>query len=310
MQTSNSIYIIGTGAVGKTLEVLLQQEGKNVILVRGSVDQQPAYTATIRVLLPEDKETVAAVPVHTLSDFPYLDGIIMVTTKSYGNRELAGKLHTKVRRAPVVILQNGLGIEDDFTGYAFPQVYRCVLFATSQLIETGVLRFKPVAASPVGIIRGSVAMLARITRSLTSTHFVFCAEQNIQLVAWRKTIVNSVFNTICPLLETDNGIFARDTRALDIAKRIIDECVALAAIKGILLDKENILESLLLISKSSSGQLISTYQDILQKRPTEIGTLNFAIVKYAAELNQTELVKETRLLGELVRIKSEGVHRL
>jgi 2-dehydropantoate 2-reductase len=61
---------------------------------------------------------------------------------------------------------------------------------------------------------------------------------------------------------------------------------------------------ILLVSKSSDGQLISTFQDILNKRQTEIETLNFAIVDIAKKLNKEELGRETKLLGELTRLKS------
>ena len=61
---------------------------------------------------------------------------------------------------------------------------------------------------------------------------------------------------------------------------------------------------LLQISRSSDGQLISTYQDILAGRPTEIDTLNFAISRQADSLQLSHLVTETKLLGELVQLKS------
>jgi len=52
----------------------------------------------------------------------------------------------------------------------------------------------------------------------------------------------------------------------------------------------------------SDGQKISTYQDILNKRETEIETLNFAVAKAAGgKIN----IHVTALLGELTKIKSE-----
>lgn len=41
------------------------------------------------------------------------------------------------------------------------------------------------------------------------------------------------------------------------------------------------LQNVLAISKMSDGQKISTYQDILNKRETEIETLNLAVAKAA-----------------------------
>jgi 2-dehydropantoate 2-reductase len=201
-----------------------------------------------------------------------------------------------------------LNIEQPFVDIGFSQIYRCVLFATSQPVSQNILRFKPVATSPIGIIKGDPMKLDAIVQQLNNTHFEFKAEQNIEPVNWTKAIVNSVFNSVCPLLETDNGIFHRNAAALNIAKRIIAECITVAECKGIYLDADKVITSLVMISKASDGQLISTYQDIKNKRRTEIETLNFAITGIAKEFKKVDNVKETRLLGELVYIKSELAH--
>ena len=113
-----------------------------------------------------------------------------------------------------------------------------------------------------------------------------------------------MFNSICPLLDIDNGIFHRHPGALAIGKRVIDECIAIARETGINLEQKDILDTVLLISKSSDGQLISTLQDIRNQRETEIESLNFAIVKLAAEMDKAHLVPTTELLGELTKLRS------
>jgi 2-dehydropantoate 2-reductase len=100
-------------------------------------------------------------------------------------------------------------------------------------------------------------------------------------------------------------VFFIEMKQLYMAKRVIAECITVAASKGILLNAEKVTDSLLLISKSSDGQLISTYQDIKNKRKTEIETLNFAIASIADEMRIEDRIKETRLLGELVKLKSD-----
>jgi 2-dehydropantoate 2-reductase len=51
--------------------------------------------------------------------------------------------------------------------------------------------------------------------------------------------------------------------------------------------------------------LISTLQDIKMRRRTEIETLNFSIVNIARQLNKESWVTETKLLGELTKLKSD-----
>jgi 2-dehydropantoate 2-reductase len=124
-------------------------------------------------------------------------------------------------------------------------------------------------------------------------------------VIWKKAINNSVFNSVCPLLNVDNGIFHRNTQALAIAREVIAECVLIAREASVLLEPDEVIANLLAISRASDGQLISTLQDINRRRPTEIDTLNFAIVSIAEKFGKAHLVERTRLLGELVRLKSD-----
>ncbi len=299
------VYIIGSGAIGKALAVSLKLDNKNVIILRGSIDDKSRRNERFRVELDDSTTLEAEVEINTLSNFPALEGIIVLANKSYGNEHLAQILKTKAAHSPIVILQNGLGIEQAFIDTHLPEIYRCVLFVTSQTISEHKLRFKPVSVSPIGIIKGSKAGLNEVVERLNSLAFQFKAEHEIQTVIWKKAIINSVFNSICPLLEVDNGVFCRNAAVLEIAKRVIDECVAIAQASGIILTVNEVVESLLLISKSSDGQLISTLQDMKNKRKTEIETLNFAIADVARKLNKEDLVKETTLLGELTKLKSD-----
>ena len=301
----STIFIIGAGAIGKVLAVSLALENKKVILIRGSVDHQPARKEKIHVRLNDQTELAAEIEISTFSQFPVLDGIIVLTNKSYGNEELTKILKPRVKDSPLVLLQNGLGVEQTFLDNDFQGIYRCVLFATSQPISENQLKFKPVAVSPIGIIKGTPTELEKLVAQVNSTHFPFRAEADIQPIIWKKAITNCVFNSICPLLETDNGIFHREPGVLALAKQVIEECTAIAREKGIFLQAQEVLDSLLLISKSSDGQLISTFQDIKNKRRTEIETLNFEIARIAATLHKEDNVKQTRILGELVKWKSD-----
>ncbi len=307
--TTGRIFIIGAGAIGKALAVALTGEGREVVLLRGSVDDQPRRVEQIHVQLPDHSERVAGVAVHTLSHFAALDGLVVLTNKSYGNAALAQALRAKADGLPLLLLQNGLGIEQPFLAQGFSQLYRGVLFVTSQTLDGNRLRFKPVAVSPVGIVAGSAATLQRVVAQVNGPIFPFRAEPDIGPVVWKKAIINSVFNSVCPLLETDNGVFHREPAALAIARRVITECVAVARESGIHLSTEEVMESLLLISTASDGQLISTLQDIRNRRRTEIETLNFELVRIAETLGRGDLVPETRLLGELTKLKADRSER-
>jgi len=299
-----TIYIIGAGAIGKTLAVVLKLEGRDVVLLRGSVDDGSRSIETIEILLEGKAPLVADVVVDTLSHYDTLEGIIVLTNKSYGNEQLARTLRAKTGSSPLVILQNGLGVEQVFIDTGYPEVYRCVLFTTSQTISASQVRYKPVSVSPIGLVKGHDATLRRLVDTLNTDTIPFRADDTIQQTIWRKAILNSAFNSICPLLEADNGVFHRNETALGMARQVIAEGVAVARGKGVVLEETSLEDTLLQLSRYSDGQLISTYQDILHKRPTEIETLNIEIVRVAETQGMHDQVPVIRLLGELTRLKS------
>ncbi|MGN6418401.1 MAG: ketopantoate reductase family protein [Pseudobacter sp.] len=302
------IYIIGYGAIGKVLAVALQRNNRKVSIIRGSVSGQPLRKERIIVESPS-QQWEAEIETGSPEYFPSLDdGLVILSNKSYGNESLSESLRAKITTAPVVLLQNGLNVERPFLEKGYESVYRCVLFATSQDTGKGSVKFKPVAPSAIGVIKGEEKMLIEIVQQLNTEIFPFRSEKGIWPVIWKKAIINCVFNSVCPLLETDNGIFHRDEQVFLIARRVVEECVEIAAAEGISLHADEVTENLLQISRSSDGQLISTYQDILHKRETEITTLNGEIAEIARRLHKQHIVRETRLLGELTLLKSK-LHR-
>lgn len=304
MTNQNTIYIVGAGAIGKVLAVFLKNEGRNVILLRGSIDLVSNQFEEITVELSDHSEIKAVIEISSLNKFKALQGIVVLTNKAFGNKQLAVRLHKKLKDSPMVILQNGLNVEAPFIDVGIKNLFRCVLFTSCQFISTNRLRFKPAGPSQIGLVKGS-NNLDIVTEALNTSYFEFRSTQNLQPLIWTKVIANIVFNSVCPLLETDNGIFHRNFYALNIAKRIIDSCISIAHTVGINLEVDEVTKTLLMISRSSDGQLISTYQDLNNKRKTEIDSLNFALADIASGLGMDDLVKEVRLLGELIYIKSE-----
>lgn len=302
------VFIIGAGAVGKALAVSLHQEGKEVELIRGHLDDGTSHNQKIAVELKDGPKLEAEIIVSTLSNHTQLKGLVVLTSKSFGNKSLSEKLEPKIGDSPIVLLQNGLGVEQPFITKDFPEIYRCVLFVTSQNSAANTISYKPVAPSPIGVIQQRKSTLENVVEALDCPYFRFTAEKDIQRIIWKKAIANCVFNSICPLLEVDNGIFHRDKNVLAIAQRVIAECALIANKKGIDLGTSELEDQVLMISRMSDGQLISTLQDINNNRETEIDTLNFEIYRMAHAMNLSSKVKETRLLGELVKQKSE-IHR-
>ncbi|MFL6711789.1 MAG: ketopantoate reductase family protein, partial [Sulfurifustis sp.] len=182
-------------------------------------------------------------------------------------------------------------------------IYRCILYVTSQTVSENDYTFSMITPSPIGVAHGDESSLEQCAALLTTPEFPFRLEANIQREAWKKTIINAVFNSICPLLEVDNGIFARDEETANLAREVVRECVTLTDRLNMRLSESELMEQLMRISKGSK-QLISTLQDIRTGRQTEIDALNLEIARVAALTQPRVHLPRVELLGKMILIKS------
>jgi 2-dehydropantoate 2-reductase len=301
---SERIYILGAGSIGMSLAAHLALSGRRVVAVRTSTDDVDAHSVQVTIHGSEGRTFTSPVEMISLARLRRLDGPIVVTAKSYANAAIAARLRGIETLAPLVIMQNGVGVEQPYLDLDGLRLYRCVLYATAQRNPDDSYTFMPVTASPIGIVRGDEQELACLVRRLHTTNFPFTALDNIELEVWKKATINSVFNSICPLLETDNGVFVRDARTAQLAQEVVNECTAVMHRLGFRVSAEDVMKQIFAISRRSDGQLISTLQDINHGRETEIDSLNLEIARIASTVAPGLTVSATRVLGEMVKIKS------
>lgn len=307
MSPKEAIYIVGSGAIGFPLAAYLAKAGKTVVAVRTSRKDVPKGTITVAV---NNGANRMSTPVETisLSKLTNLDGTIVIATKSYANKAIALELKEKAATGPVVIMQNGVGVEKPFLDTHFSPIYRCILYVTSQATSEYDFTFRPITSSPIGIVNGNESGLKKCVEDLTTDGFPFHSEANIQREIWKKAIINSVFNSICPLLEVDNGVFARDEETANLAGELVRECVTLTDRLNMGLSESELMEQIMLISKGSD-QLISTLQDIRNGRQTEIEFLNLEIASVAASMQPRLHLPRTEFLGKMIFAKSSQQRR-
>ncbi len=302
MSSEQTIYILGAGAVGFPLAVHLARDGRRIVAVRTRASDAAAGAVEVTV---DDGQRQFGATIETvaLAGLGAVEGLLVVTAKAHANEAIARALQEQGARGDVVVLQNGVGVEQPFLDAGFTRLYRSVLYLTGQAMAERGFLFRPVTTSVIGVIQGDQAGLEQCVAALNTAAFPFRTEANIQREIWKKAIINSVFNSVCPLLDVDNGIFVRQEDAAQLAQDVIRECVALTDRLGLELSEEELMEQLLLISRRSDGQLISTLQDMRAGRPTEIPFLNVAIARVAASMQPPLELPRTALLGEMVLLK-------
>lgn len=304
MNKDRVVYVLGSGAVGTALVASLTKAGRSAVAVRTSDPQSEAKTIMVGLHFGTERFQI---PIRSigLSRIGRLDGVVAITAKSYAKRQIAAQLKTIAIDGPIVILQNGVNVEKLFLEARIGDVYRSVLYLTSQGTSPNEFGFHPLRPSLIGTIQGTEGGLEAAVASLNTDGFPFVAEQNIQKEIWKKAIVNAVFNSICPLLEVDNGVFHRQAAVADLAIGIVSECLVLTHRLGLDLTQDELMTQITQISHGSDGQLISTLQDIRAGRETEIDSLNFEMARIAAAQQPKVSLPKTEMLGNLTLLKSK-----
>lgn len=299
------IYVVGAGGIGMPLAALLTNNGVSVAAVRTSVDDIKPQLTDVAVDLAGKTPLRARIHTVPLSKIDGTDGgIIAVTAKAIANRNIAPVLFRRMGDLPLVVLQNGIGVETPFIEAGFQRVYRCVVYATGQRVDESTYRFHEVAPSPIGAAHGDGTESTLMVDALSTPDFRFRNAERIEKEVWKKAVLNAAFNSICPLINIDNGVFHREEDVARIAKTVLAEASDVARRLGIDLVVEELMAQLLLISRRSDGQLISTLQDLNNGKETEIDYLNLAISRAGAALEPPVDPQITRILGELVLAKS------
>jgi 2-dehydropantoate 2-reductase len=298
------IYIWGAGAIGIAFAANLSSQGKDVTFVRSSIKKDSEGLFEVEAENLNGEILKQKIPMISADSFDDKDGISIVTAKSFANQGIASKISKVSNKIPIVIIQNGLNVENPFKEKNFENIFRCIVYTTSEKISLSHVKYRPIMPNPIGVVSGSENLLKAIVEIIETPNLRFAISDKIQVEIWSKAIINSAFNSICPLINIDNGIFHRDENAMKLAEELVVECIKVALAVDVNLDKKYILESILRISKMSDGQLISTLQDINNNRKTEIETLNCAIAKISNDIGKPELALKTRMLGEMILLKS------
>lgn len=88
------------------MAVALTINGRKVIILIGSIDDQSVHTENIEVET-DGKILNAEITISSISNCDSLNGIVLLTNKSFGNAAVAEKLKDKAKNSPIVFFKMG-----------------------------------------------------------------------------------------------------------------------------------------------------------------------------------------------------------
>ena len=305
------IAILGAGAMGSLFGGLLAETGEQVTLL----DINDAHLAAIaadglRLETDTGDRHVRNLQALRPSQATQVPDLLIVFTKSMHTRAALASVRRLIGPSTYVLtLQNGLGNVEALAS-AVPQ----------ERILVGVTTWPADLAGPghvrshgAGVIHMMTAdgvdrpMLEHVVSVLSDAGLRCQADANVWGAVWEKVAFNAALNPLCTVLNrpVDALGVVEDGPALALA--IVEEVLAVARASGISVDaikgSDNVRHAIV----AHRGHKPSMLQDVLAGRPTEIESINGAVV-VAAQRHGVR-VPHTETLMQLVRlVQAQSAH--
>jgi len=307
--------VIGPGAMGTLFSVRLNRAGHHVTLLDYKDDRAEWIRKNgIRI----DGLTQAAgvrIPVVTTAVSGPIDAVLVCVKSTQTEtvaRELVGWLPPD---SSILTLQNGLGNLETLSGIlGNGRVFGGVTSEGATLIGPGHAKHAGRGETLIGPSGNDPAgehPVNKIVSAFQEAGFDTRATDEVEGLIWGKLIVNVGINALTAVTGLKNGRIPQIKGTKNLMERAVAEAVAVARAKGVKLPYSDPLKRVIDVCRATAENVASMLQDVLAKKPTEVGFINGAIVREGKTLGIPTPVNWalTRLVEALQETYDERLSR-
>jgi 2-dehydropantoate 2-reductase len=297
-----TIVVLGAGAMGSYFGGKLGLAGAPVVLV--DVDAARLAAIARDGLRVEDDAGDRRVALRTARADGLAEpaALVIVFTKGMHTRAAIGSVrHLIGPETWALTLQNGLGNPEIIAEVVAPaRIAMGVTDLPADLAGPAHVRSHGAGTVRLWSMDGAdSAALRALAAQLDEAGLACRASPGIATDIWEKAAFNAALNATAALTRHPvGGLDNPHGRA--IATSVVDEAVAAAAASGVTVERARILEKIDFALAHHRGHQPSMLQDVLAGRPTEIATINGAIMDAAEAAGLAAPVNRTLLA--LVRL--------
>ena len=211
------------------------------------------------------------------------DWLIVFTKAMHTQGALAAAKHLIGPQTRLLSLQNGLGNAEKLAGFA--EASRIAIGMTTipaDLVAPGEVHSHGESKTRVVMVHGgSDAALAALASALDEAGLPCAVDPDAVVAIWEKVAFNVALNSLCAVTQRTVGTLGDDAGGRELAHAVAGEVLAVAQAEGFAVSLERTHATIDHALNHHSGHKPSMLQDLLAKRPTEIETLNGAVVRIA-----------------------------
>ncbi|MCD6401504.1 MAG: 2-dehydropantoate 2-reductase [Anaerolineales bacterium] len=309
MQNSKkpSILIVGTGAMACLFASLFAQWNINVSML-GSWKQAINNINKNGVKLTDLKKKTHAYHAFA-SDNPedFVSAkVALVLVKSWQTKRAAEQLNTCLADDGVCItLQNGLGNDIILSSVLGKhRIIRGITTYGATIIEPGWIQLGGIGE----IIIEKYPISPPLYDLLQQTNLPYKISEDIEKDIWEKLLINATINPLTAILDIQNGDLLKFPYTKRILKSIITEVIQVAHTQNINFSPDKQYKRVMSVLEMTSHNRSSMLQDIDRHAPTEIETINGAIVRLGEAKHINTPVNQS--LVDLVKTIAQIRHSL
>ena len=296
------VLVVGAGAMGCLLGARLVQAGAQVSLADIDEARLEAINREGIVLTDDDGKHVLPVRAGLADEMSGPFGLVLLLTKAMHSADaIASVGHLAADKPLALTLQNGLG-NAELLARAFGDDR--VLVGTAHVPAdlsppNGVATHGFGFVSIGGHTNAAQAFAPTVADLLDRAGFNAKVATDISVAVWEKAAFNAALNAIGMICQVANGGVANEA-GRRIARAVVAETVSVAFAKGLSLDRQHIDETVEAALREHGHHKASMLQDRERGRPTEIESINGAIVREGEAYGVPTPVCAT--LADLVRV--------
>lgn len=289
------IVVVGPGALGCLFAGLLSRTAEVWLL-----DHDPVRAERILnqggIFCEGAEKWNARVPVTAKTEDVGTADLVILCTKSFHTAEALIHVTPVIGEHTVVLtVQNGIGnVEFIEKVVGKDRTFAGVTHQAVTLVGEGRIRHAFDGVTVIGALsKDPGENLGKIKKLFKDSGISVKTSENIEGILWSKLIVNVGINALSGLTRLENGYLLEYEGAKEVMIAAVQEAVAIAKRKHIVLLYDDPVEAVLKACHEFRHNRSSMLQDVLKKKRTEIVQMNGIIVEEARKYKIAAPVNET-----------------
>ncbi len=281
------IVVLGPGAIGCLVAAFLSKTKEEIWLL--DKDKQRAHKLQSQGIIVEGSSSTWQAKVNVSADAKMIGqaDVLIVCVKCYDTKTAIKSAKPCIGpRTYVLTLQNGLGnIENIGEIIGQEKLLAGITHQGSTLLGVGKVRHAGRGETIVGRIDGEFPVeLRQIREVFNKAGWETKISRDIKTLLWSKLIINVGINVLSALTRLPNGKIVEYEGTRRLMREAVTEAVRVAKRKRVKLSYDDPLAKVESVCETTSSNICSMLQDVLNGQRTEVDYLNGVIVRHAQEL--------------------------